>query len=117
MVQKVGIDIKPYTSKLLKLLFPVVKEEKSAAAKRAFASSCAAVLKYATPSQAQTLIEETAAVHTDDRNAQISCAILLKAYLSMASDVLSGYHAVIIPVIFISRSELDPSLTIRLILL
>lgn len=117
MVQKVGIDIKPYTSKLLKLLFPVVKEEKSAAAKRAFASSCAAVLKYATPSQAQTLIEETAALHTDDRNAQISCAILLKAYSSMASDVLSGYHAVIIPVIFISRSELDPSLTIRLILL
>ncbi|XP_044479857.1 proteasome adapter and scaffold protein ECM29-like [Mangifera indica] len=107
LVQKVGIDIKPYTSKLLKLLFPVVKEEKSAAAKRAFASACAAVLKYATPSQAQTLIEETAALHTDDRNAQISCAILLKAYSSMASDVLSGYHAVIIPVIFISRFEDD----------
>ncbi|KAJ0102382.1 hypothetical protein Patl1_05580 [Pistacia atlantica] len=113
LVQKVGTDIKPFTSKLVRLLFPVVKEEKSTAAKRAFASACAAVLKYAAPSQAQTLIEETAALHIDDRNAQISCAILLKAYSSMASDVLSGYHAVIIPVIFISRSESDPSLTLR----
>ncbi|KAJ4724481.1 Proteasome-associated ECM29 [Melia azedarach] len=107
LVQKVGMDIKPYTSTLLRLLFPVVKEEKSAAAKRAFASACAAVLKYAAPSQAQKLIEETSALHNDDKNSQISCAILLKSYSSMASDVLSGYHAVIVPVIFISRFEDD----------
>ncbi|PON59554.1 Proteasome component Ecm [Trema orientale] len=107
LVQKVGSDIKPYTSMLLKLLFPVVKEEKSAAAKRAFASACAIVLKYAAPPQAQRLIEDTAALHTGDRNAQITCAILLKSYSSMALDVLSGYHALIIPVIFISRFEDD----------
>ncbi|KDO54734.1 hypothetical protein CISIN_1g003081mg [Citrus sinensis] len=107
LVQKIGMDIKPYTSMLLRLLFPVVKEEKSAAAKRAFASACASVLKYATPSQAQKLIEETAALHIDDKNSQISCAILLKSYSSVASDVLSGYHAVIVPVIFISRFEDD----------
>lgn len=107
LVQKVGIDIKPYTSMLLRLLFPVVKEEKSAAAKRAFASACASVLKYAAPSHAQKLIEETAALHIDDKNSQMSCAILLKSYSSVASDVLSGYHAVILPVIFISRFEDD----------
>lgn len=107
LVQKIGMDIKPYTSMLLRLLFPVVKEEKSAAAKRAFASACASVLKYAAPSQALKLIEETAALHIDDKNSQISCAILLKSYSSVASDVLSGYHAVIVPVIFISRSVLD----------
>ncbi|KAH9741787.1 ARM repeat superfamily protein [Citrus sinensis] len=107
LVQKIGMDIKPYTSMLLRLLFPVVKEEKSAAAKRAFASACASVLKYAAPSQAQKLIEETAALHIDDKNSQISCAILLKSYSSVASDVLSGYHAVIVPVIFISRFEDD----------
>ncbi|KAL5580309.1 hypothetical protein UlMin_012751 [Ulmus minor] len=107
LVQKVGEDIGPYTSMLLKLLFPVVKEEKSAASKRAFARACASVLKYAAPAQAQKLIEDTTALHTSDRNAQITCAILLKSYSSMASDVLSGYHELIIPVIFVSRFEDD----------
>lgn len=105
LVQNIGADIRPYTSMLLRLLFPVVKEEKSVAAKRAFASACAIVLKHATPLQAEKLIEETAALHTGDRNDQMSCAILLKSYSSMASDVVSGYHAVIVPVIFVSRSE------------
>ena len=107
LVQNVGADIRPHTSMLLRLLFPVVTEEKSVAAKRAFANACAIVLKHATPLQAQKLIEETAALHTGDRNAQISCAILLKSYSSMASDVVSGYHAAIVPVIFLSRSESD----------
>lgn len=89
---------------LLRLLFPVVKEEKSVAAKRAFASSCAIVLKHATPLQAEKLIEETAMLHSGDRNDQISCAILLKSYSSMASDVMGGYHAAVVPIIFVSRS-------------
>lgn len=107
LIQKVGSDIKPFTSMLLKLVFPVVKEEKSGSVKRYFASACAVVLKYADPSQAQKLIEESAALHTGDRNAQISCAILLKAYCSVAADTMSGYHATIVPVIFISRFEDD----------
>ncbi|KAG2674643.1 hypothetical protein I3760_13G146600 [Carya illinoinensis] len=90
---------------LLRLLFPVVKEEKSVAVKRAFASACAIVLKHASLLQAQKLIEETASLHTGDRNDQISCAILLKSYSSMASDVVSGYHAAMVPVIFVSRFE------------
>ncbi|XP_062082273.1 uncharacterized protein LOC133788708 [Humulus lupulus] len=111
LVQKVGSDFRPYTSMLLKLLFPVVKEEKSVAAKRAFASACAIVLKYAAPTQAQKLIEDTATLHTGDRNAQITCAILFKSYSSMASDVLSGYHTSVIPVIFISRFEDDKNVS------
>ncbi|KAF5447658.1 hypothetical protein F2P56_033192 [Juglans regia] len=107
LVQNVGADIRPYTSMLLRLLFPVVKEEKSVAVKRAFASACAIVLKHASLLQAQKLIEETAALHTGDRNDQISCAILLKSYSSMASDVVSGYHAAMVPVIFVSRFEDD----------
>lgn len=91
---------------LLKLLFLVVKEEKSAMAKRAFASGCAIVLKHAEQPQSQKLIEDTAVLHSGDRNAQISCAVLLKSYSSMASDVVSGYHAEILPVIFVSRFEL-----------
>jgi hypothetical protein len=105
LVQNVGADIRPYTNMLLRLLFPVVKEDKSVAAKRSFANACALVLKHATPLQAEKLIEETAALHTGDRNDQMSCAILLKSYSSMASDVVSGYHAVLVPVIFVSRSE------------
>lgn len=107
LVQKVAVDIKPFTSILLKLLFPVVKEEKSGLSKRAFSNACAIVLKYAAISQAQKLIEDTAALHTGDRNAQISCAMLMKSYSSVASDVLSGYHAIIVPVIFVSRLEQD----------
>ncbi|KAF3455353.1 hypothetical protein FNV43_RR05803 [Rhamnella rubrinervis] len=107
LVQKVGLDIKPYTSMLLKLLFPVVMEEKSATAKRAFSSACAIVLKHAAPPQAQKLIEDTVALHTGDRNAQITCVVLLKGYSSMASDVLSGYHAAVLPVIFVSRFDDD----------
>ncbi|XP_062171204.1 uncharacterized protein LOC133876988 [Alnus glutinosa] len=111
LVQNIGADIRPYTSMLLRLLFPVVKEEKSIAAKRAFASACAIVLKHATPLQAENLIEETVALHTGDRNDQMSCAILLKSYSSMASDVVSGYHAAIVPVIFVSRFEDEKSVS------
>ncbi|XP_059624994.1 uncharacterized protein LOC132268214 [Cornus florida] len=111
LVQKVHVDIKPFTSLLLKILFPVVKEEKSAAAKRAFANACATILKYAALSQAQKLIEDTAVLHTGDRNDQISCAILLKSYSSIATDILSGFHAAIIPVIFVSRFEDDKNVS------
>lgn len=88
---------------LLKLLFPVVKEEKSATSKRAYANACAIVLRYAAPSQTQKLVEDTAALHTGDKNAQTSCALLLKSYSSMASDIFGGYQTIIVPVIFISR--------------
>lgn len=107
LVQKVAADIKPFTSMLLKLVYRAVIEEKSGAAKRAFAAACAVILKHASPSQAQKLIEETAALQLGERNAQISCAILLKNYLNLAGDVLGGYHAIVIPVIFISRFEDD----------
>ncbi|KAL0389274.1 UNVERIFIED_CONTAM: Proteasome adapter and scaffold protein ECM29 [Sesamum calycinum] len=103
LVQKVGVDIKPFTGTLLKLLLPVVKDERSASSKRAFANACAMVLKFAAPSQAQKLIEDTANLHSGDRNDQIACAILLKSYASTAADTLNGYHAVIVPVIFVSR--------------
>lgn len=102
-MQKVGLGIKPFTNTLLKLLFPVAKEEKSGSSKRAFANACAAVLRFAAPSQAQKLIEDTAALRTGDRNDQISGAILLKSYSSLANDALGGYRVVVLPVIFVSR--------------
>lgn len=105
LAQKVGVNIKPFTTMLLRLLFQAVKEERSATSKRAFANACATVLKYATPSQAQKLIEDTAALHLGERNEQIACAVLLKSYFSSAADVLGGYNDVIVPVIFISRSD------------
>ncbi|XP_030455687.1 uncharacterized protein LOC115676805 isoform X2 [Syzygium oleosum] len=111
LVQKVGIDVKPFANTLLKLLFEAVKEEKSAALKRAFSSACALVLKHASTSQAQKLIEDTTALHDGDKNSQISCAILLKSFLSTAPDVVSGYYAEILPVIFISRFEDDKNLS------
>ncbi|KAF7097590.1 hypothetical protein CFC21_099390 [Triticum aestivum] len=57
------INIKPYMVMLLKLLYTPVLEERSSAANRAFVSSCAAVLKYASQSQAQKLIKDTASLH------------------------------------------------------
>nr|CAB3489010.1 unnamed protein product [Digitaria exilis] len=107
LVQKVMVDIKPFTQLLLKLLYSAVLEERSSAAKRAFASSCATVLKYASPSQAQKLIEDTTSLHSGGKNDQLSGAILIKAYLSNASDILGGYNAVVIPVIFVSRFDDD----------
>jgi proteasome component ECM29 len=101
------INIKPYTAMLLKLLYTAVLEERSSAAKRAFASSCAAVLKYASQSQAQKLIEDTASLHLGEKNSQLSGAVLIKSYLSNAADVISGYNAVVIPVIFSSRYVKD----------
>ncbi|KAL6524314.1 hypothetical protein OROGR_016748 [Orobanche gracilis] len=111
LIQKVGIDIKLFSSMLLKLLFPVVRAERSASSKRAFANACALVLKYAAPSQARKLIEDTANLHSGDRNDQIACAILLKSYASTAADTLNGYHAIIVPVIFISRFEDDKTIS------
>ncbi|XP_021734263.1 proteasome-associated protein ECM29 homolog isoform X2 [Chenopodium quinoa] len=107
LVQRVNLEIKPFTGTLLRLLFPAVIEERSASAKRAFASAFAIALKYSTPTQAQQFIEEVAALHAGDRNAQVSCAVLLKSCASLAADVLSGYHVTILPVIFISRFEDD----------
>ncbi|URE19654.1 Proteasome-associated protein ECM29 [Musa troglodytarum] len=107
LVEKVASDIKTFTGTLLKLVYNAVLEEKSGSVKRAFAAACAVILKRATPSHAQKVIEDTAALHLGERNAQLSCAILLKAYSSLATDVLSGYHAVVVPVIFISRFEDD----------
>ncbi|KAG9454895.1 hypothetical protein H6P81_007799 [Aristolochia fimbriata] len=111
LVQKVGVDIKPYTGMLLRLLFPAVLDEKSGASKRAFAGACALVLKYLGPVQAQKLIEETTSLHIGDKNSQISCAILLKNYANLAADIVSGYHAVIYPVIFIERFEDDKDIS------
>ncbi|XP_075078275.1 uncharacterized protein LOC107799855 isoform X1 [Nicotiana tabacum] len=111
LAQKVGVNIKPFTTMLLRLLFQAVKEERSGTSKRAFANACATVLKYATPSQAQKLIEDTAALHLGDKNEQISCAVLLKCYFSTAADVLGGYNDVIVPVIFMSRFEDEKSVS------
>ncbi|KAL3621946.1 hypothetical protein CASFOL_034142 [Castilleja foliolosa] len=111
LVQKVGVDIKPFTTMLLRLLLPVVKDERSASSKRSFANACAIVLKYAAPLQAQKLIEDTANFHSGDRNDQIACAILLKSYASTAADILNGYHAIIVPVIFVSRFEDDKTIS------
>ncbi|XP_010474525.1 PREDICTED: proteasome-associated protein ECM29 homolog [Camelina sativa] len=105
LVQKVGTEIKPFTGMLLRLLFPVAKEEKSSAAKRAFSSACGIVLKYSSPSQAQSLIEETAALHSGDRSSQIACASLFKSFSSTASDIMSSHQSAIVPAIFISRFE------------
>ncbi|GAB4835308.1 hypothetical protein Ancab_000217 [Ancistrocladus abbreviatus] len=107
LVQRVNLEIKPFTSTLLRVLFPAVMEEKSGSAKRSFASACAMVLKYSSTSQAQKLIEDTAALHAGDRNAQVSCAVLLKSYASLAADIVSGHHAILVPVIFIARFEDD----------
>ncbi|MCL7022732.1 hypothetical protein MKW94_004116 [Papaver nudicaule] len=107
LVQKVGMDMKAYTITLLRVLFPAVLEEKSGAAKRAFASACGILLKYVPSTQAQKLIEDTTALHTGDRNSQISCAVLLKSYANWAADVVNGYGATIIPVNFVARFEDD----------
>ena len=88
---------------MLKPLFLAVLEEKGNAAKRAFASACASTLKYAKASQTQKIIDDTASLHSGDRNSQISCAILLKNFLNNAADRLDGHHAVVLPVIFVSR--------------
>ncbi|CAN8246973.1 unnamed protein product, partial [Cochlearia groenlandica] len=111
LIQKVGTEIKPFTGMLLRLLFPVAKEEKSSAAKRAFSSACGVVLKYSSPSQAQSLIEETAALHSGDRSSQIACASLLKSFSSTASDIMSGHQSAIVPAIFISRFEDDKQIS------
>lgn len=111
LLESVGVDIKPYANMLVRLLFSVVKEEKSSAAKRAFAGACAKVLNYIPVSQAQKLIEDTAALSAGDKTSQIACAFLLKSYFSRATDVIGGYLAVIIPVVFLSRFEDDTNIS------
>ncbi|KAL5994756.1 hypothetical protein ACLOJK_024810 [Asimina triloba] len=58
LVQKVGADIKPFTTILLKLLFSAVQNEKSGSAKRAFSAACAIVLKFEGDKDARALFEE-----------------------------------------------------------
>ncbi|XP_056161044.1 uncharacterized protein LOC115693959 [Syzygium oleosum] len=111
LVKKDGIDIKPFTNTLLKLLFRAVKMEERSAVKRDFSGACALVLKHASASQAQKLIEDSTALHAGDKNSQTSFAILLKSFLSIAPDVVSGYYKVILPAIFISRFEDDKNLS------
>ncbi|XP_078435505.1 ARM repeat superfamily protein isoform X2 [Wolffia australiana] len=107
LLQKANSEFMPFTSALLKPLFNAVLEEKGSAAKRAFATACASSLKSAGASQMQKIIDETAALHLGDRSAQISCATLLRSFLNIAGDRVGGYHAVILPVIFVARFEDD----------
>ncbi|ERM99116.1 proteasome-associated protein ECM29 homolog isoform X2 [Amborella trichopoda] len=103
LVQKVDRDIKPFTGTLLRVMFPAVQEEKSSIGKRAFAAACANLLKYSGSSQTQKLIEDAVALHNKDRNALVSCVLLLKNFSHIAADVVSGYHATILPVVFVER--------------
>ncbi|MQL77614.1 hypothetical protein Taro_010025 [Colocasia esculenta] len=113
LVQKVNADIKPFTSMLLNPLFHAALGEKSNAGKQAFATACAITLKYAGASHVHKMIDDTVALHLGDRNAHISCATLLKNYLNIAADILSGYHAAVLPVIFLARFEDDQDISSR----
>jgi hypothetical protein len=99
----VTANIKPFTNTILKTLFHAVLDEKNSSVKRAFTSSCAIILKRASQAQAQKLIEDTTALHLGEKNAQVSGAVLLRAYLNNAVEVLNGYSAVVIHVTFVSR--------------
>ncbi|CAI8594976.1 unnamed protein product [Vicia faba] len=52
-------------------------------------------------------IEDTAALSAGNKSSQIACAFILRSYSSRATYVIGGYHAVIIPVVFLSRFEDD----------
>jgi proteasome component ECM29 len=99
LVQKGTADIKSSTNTILKTLF----HEKSSSVKRTFTSSCAIILKYASLAQAQKLIEDTTALHLGEKNAQVSGAVLLRAYFNNVAEVLSCYSVVVVPVTFVSR--------------
>ncbi|KAH9316636.1 hypothetical protein KI387_025263, partial [Taxus chinensis] len=107
LVQKVGFDIKPFISTLSKVLFPAVQVEKSSAGRRAFASACGDLLKYATSAQAQKMIEDTVALYTSgsDRGTQVASALLLKNFSHRAADTVKGYHTIVLPVAFVARFD------------
>ncbi|KAJ3681025.1 hypothetical protein LUZ60_015514 [Juncus effusus] len=107
LVQKETNNIKPFTNALTKTLFHAVLDEKSGSVKKAFASSFSTVLKYASQAQVQKLLEDAAGLHSGDKNAQVSGAVLLRACFNNASEVLSGYNSVVIPVAFLSRFDDD----------
>jgi hypothetical protein len=46
LAQHVGVEMRPHSTTLLKVLFPAVQTEHSAAARRAFAAACGTVAKY-----------------------------------------------------------------------
>lgn len=103
LIQRVGVGIKPFASMLVRVLFAAVKEEKGVSTKRAFSNACGLLLKYGSTSQAEKLIEETMALHAGDKNAQMSCAVLIKSFASVAPDVISSYYGEVLPIVFISR--------------
>ncbi|GLJ38855.1 hypothetical protein SUGI_0791890 [Cryptomeria japonica] len=107
LIQKVGMDIKPFVSTLSKVLFPAVQGEKSSAGRRAFASACGDLLKYASSAQAQKMIEDTVALYTSDsdRSTQVASALLLKNFSHRAAETVKGYHTIVLPVAFVARFD------------
>eukprot|EP01018_Ginkgo_biloba_P028632 Gb_39358 [translate_table: standard] len=102
-------DMKPFITTLVKVLFPAVQGEKSAAGRRAFAAACAGLLRHAGSAQTQKMIEDTVALYTSggDRGAQVASALLLKNFSHQAADTVKGYHTIILPVAFVARFAFD----------
>lgn len=106
LTQHVGSNITPYAGILLTVLKTAVQNEKSTSSSRAFASTCATVVKHAGHMQVKALFEEAVTLyHSSAAKSQITSALLLKELSHQASEIFAGYHAVVLPVAFVARFE------------
>ncbi|CAM6051034.1 unnamed protein product [Sphagnum compactum] len=107
LAQHVGVEMRPHSTTLLKVLFPAVQAEHSAAARRAFAAACGTVAKYSGENQVRKLILDTISLYDSSGNQDLhlASALVLKELSRHANELFKGNLTVVLPLAFVAKFD------------
>jgi proteasome component ECM29 len=107
LAQHVGVEMRPQSATLLKVLFPAVQTEHSAAARRAFAAACGTVAKYSGENQVRKLILDAISLYDSSGNQDLhlASALVLKELSRHANELFKGNLTVVLPLAFVAKFD------------
>ncbi|CAK9863286.1 unnamed protein product, partial [Sphagnum jensenii] len=107
LAQHVGVEMRPHSATLLKVLFPAVQTEHSAAARRAFAAACGTVAKYSGENQVRKLILDAISLYDSSGNQDLhlASALVLKELSRHANELFKGNLTVVLPLAFVAKFD------------
>ncbi|CAM6029521.1 unnamed protein product [Sphagnum balticum] len=107
LAQHVGVEMRPHSATLLKVLFLAVQTEHSAAARRAFAAACGTVAKYSGENQVRKLILDSISLYDSSGNQDLhlASALVLKELSRHANELFKGNLTVVLPLAFVAKFD------------
>ncbi|KAK3264270.1 hypothetical protein CYMTET_26979, partial [Cymbomonas tetramitiformis] len=105
--ERVGKEIKPHGGKLMQSLTEAARSENSKAVRKAYATACGTVAKYAAEKRVTRLVEDALTSYVDpgDASARHFAAVLLQQLSHQASDVAAQYATQILPRAFMAQFD------------